>query len=191
MEILRALQIARREWGNIKASLEMCGDIGEFDSKNCVNSRVIHVEGSYLVRNLIEMENKLPTYGYFTPEAAHVFTYLVSMAGERLGLMNELAQTFGSGYSWVRTGSFDLNAVERHHVIKQLFFFKIFFPLGGYFKWDFNSAVAKTKLKAVLYKFSVWQDSPSSYIQDVRDYKDLIEALLLGLSSGPGFSYNR
>jgi hypothetical protein len=34
MEIERGLQIARSECGNIRVSLERCGDIGEFDSKS-------------------------------------------------------------------------------------------------------------------------------------------------------------
>src|ERR1700752_2087674 len=102
MEILRALQVAKREWGNIRVSLEMCGDIGEFDSKSHVdiNPNLLS-EGSVLVGNLIGMDNKLPTYGYFTQEASYVFTYLGSRAGERLGLIGRLAQTFGRGYSWI------------------------------------------------------------------------------------------
>lgn len=59
---------------------------------------------------------------------------------------------------------------------------KIFFPLGGYFKWDFNSPVVKTKLRAILHKLVAWQDNPRSYIQDVKDYKDQIEPLWRGLS---------
>ena len=72
MEILRAVKIARREWGNIKASLEICGDIGEFHFKNHTISKpdsLLVSEGLILVRKLIEMENKFPMYGYFTPEA--------------------------------------------------------------------------------------------------------------------------
>src|ERR1700758_784718 len=123
MEIQRALQIATKEWGNIKASLQMCGDIGEFDSKNYLNSSLAITEGLLLFRNLIEMENKLPTYGYFTQEASYVFTSLGSKAAERLGFTDELAQTFGRGYSWVRTGWFDSVGIEEQHLMKQVIFF--------------------------------------------------------------------
>jgi hypothetical protein len=184
MEIPRALQIARREWENIRISLQECSDIGEFDSNNHVNSKTTLISrGNLLVRNLIEMENKLPTHGYFTPEASYVFTTLASRASERLELGGRLAQTFGSGYSWVRTGWLDLSGMEEQkHLIKQLFFFKIFFPLGGYFNWDFNSPLVKTKLKAVFYIFATWQGNPSSYIQDVKDYRSGLEPLWHGLS---------
>jgi hypothetical protein len=188
MKILRALQIAKREWGNIRVSLEKFGDIGEFDSNNYVNINPnLLSEGSLLVRNLIEMDNKLSTHWYFTQEAAYVFTTLASRAGERLGLTDKLAQTFGRGYSWVRTGWFDPRGIEEQYVIKQLFFMKIFFPLGGYFNWYFDSPEVKMKLRVVLDKYAGWQDNPRSYIEDVRRYRDQLEPLWRGLSSALNF----
>jgi hypothetical protein len=175
MEIQRAIEIATREWANIRVSLEGYGDIGEFESKNHANDR--------LALMLIEMKNKIPTYGYFTQEASYVFTPLASIAAERVGLKGELAKTFGRGYSWIRTGWFDLEYMEKHHLVKQIIFFKIFFPLGrDFISWDFNSPAVKTKLKAILYKFAAWQSNPNSYIQDVRDYSEQLEPLLYGLS---------
>lgn len=79
MQIERGFKIAGKEWTNIRVSLEGYGDIGEFDSKNHVKNRLTLIdtgnkfptyeyltEGSLLIRNLIEMKNKLLTYGYFT-----------------------------------------------------------------------------------------------------------------------------
>jgi hypothetical protein len=152
MKIIRALEIAGMEWGNIRFSLEMCGDIGEFDSENPVNSRITKTEGPRLVENLIDMGNKFETYGYFTEEAAYAFSALASSAAERLGLVGGLAEAFGNGYSWVITGWIDMENLGKQQVIKHLFFMKIFFPLGGYFNWDFNSRETKTKLKAVFNK---------------------------------------
>jgi hypothetical protein len=190
-EIQRALQIAIREWENIRASLEICGNIGEFHSKNHTSNKPISPlvsEGLILVRNLIGMENKLSAYGYITPEAGYVFASLASKAAGRLGLRGGMAQTFGRGYSWIRTGWFDSVGIEKQHLIKQLFFMKIFFPLGGYFKWDFNSPSVKTRLRAVLYKFILWQDNPKSYVQDVRDFNAALEPLWHGLSLTLDFS---
>ncbi len=185
-EIHRALQIAKREWANIKSSLGACGDIGEFHSKNHERGRIDSIlvsEGLILVRNFIRMDNKLPTYGYLTQEAACVFTYLASKAAERLGLKGTMAQTFGRGYSWVRTGWFEPYGIGEHEVIKQLFFMKIFFPLGGYFKWDFNSPDVKARLRAILHRFMVWQDNPGSYFRDIRDCGVVLEPLWQGLFS--------
>jgi hypothetical protein len=175
MQVQRAIETAKREWATTRVSLEGYCDIGEFDSKNYVNDRFALM--------LIEMENKLPTHGYFTQEASYVFTSLASIAAERVGLKGGLAKTFGRGYSWIRTGWFDLEYMEEHHLVKQIIFFKIFFPLGrDFISWDFNSPAAKTKLKAILYKFAAWQSNPNSYIQDFRDYREQLEPLLYGLS---------
>jgi len=181
MEILRAFQIAKREWENIRISLEKCGDIGEFDSENPVNRGISQLQGLRLVESLIEMEDKLPTYGYLTPEAAYVFSTFASSAGERLGLVGKLAQTFGRGYSWVRTGWFDLKGIENHDVIKQMIFLTLFFPLIEDLGWDFNSPEVKKKLKIVFDKFVTWQDMPKTYVQDVKKYRNQLENLF-GLS---------
>ena len=203
MKIERALKIARREWRNIGLSLERAGDIGEFDSKSIVNNRLALVQietgdkfltykhinqSSLLINGLIEMENKLPQYGYVTQEAGYVFNNLASNAAERLGLVGKLAQTFGGGYGWVRTGWFFPIDAEKQTVLQQLFFFRIFFPHGVRFDWDFNSQAVKTKLDLVSYKFINWQDDPATYSEDVRDYGEQLKPLWHGLSPNPGFS---
>jgi hypothetical protein len=177
MEILRAFIIAKREWENIKISLERCGDIGEFDSDHPVNSRLTQLEGSRLVTNLVKMEDRFPSQRYFTPEAAYVFSTLASSAGERLGLVGKLAQTFGKGYSWVRTGWFDLDGVENQHVIKQMIFFNLFYPFPEEPTWEFDSPEVKKKLKTVFENFVKWQDKPSSYALDVKRYRSQLENL--------------
>ena len=189
MDILRALQIAEREWENIGISLKNCGDIGESDPKDYLQADFVATHKDLpIFRNVIEMENKFSKHGYFTPEAAFVFSALASKAGERLGLKNDLAQTFGSGYSWVRTGSLALNGREGHkEIIKQLFFFKLFFPVGGFYNWDFSSPIVKRKLGLVFCKFRSWHDNPDSYIQDVRDCREQLEPLWHGLLLALGF----
>jgi hypothetical protein len=195
MKIEKEFKIAKREWENIRISLEGYGDIGEFNPRNLDNGLTIVdvrnrfstygylAEDPLLIKNLREMERKLPMYGYLTQEAAYAFIYLASKAVERLGLRGAMAQIFGRGYSWVRTGWFEPYGIEEHEVIKQLFFMKIFFPLGGYFRWDFNSPEVKVRLRAILHMFMKWQDNPKSYFQDVRDCGVVLEPLWHGLSS--------
>jgi hypothetical protein len=159
MDTQRAIQIARREWENIKVSLEMCGDIGEFSVKDYIN-----INGRFalpsvditLVRNLIEMDNKFPIYGYFTQEAAYVFSTLASRAGKRIGLIGRVARTFGIGYSLVRTGCLASNSNEKQRN-EQMSFFRFFFRPGWGSKWDFYSPSIKTRMKLVFDKFSAWQ----------------------------------
>lgn len=112
-------------------------------------------KSSLFARDLIDMDyklNRLPTYGYFTPEAAHVFTALTYRAVKRLGLRERAAKTFGSGFSLVRTGCLDSYGTEKQSE-EQLAFFKLFFPFGGGFNWNFNSPPVKKKLKLIFDKF--------------------------------------
>ncbi len=176
-----ALEIANRQWENIRTSLEECGDIGLFVYEN--GTPEID-KGSSLIRSLVEMDSKIPKYSYFTIEAANVFATLASKAGATLGLCESLASKFGCGYSLVRTSCLDQNCVNdvQRHILKQLFFFKIFYPLGGFFDWDFDSPAEKFKLKLVFQMFKGWQDHPESYQQDLTDFGEQLEPLLRGLT---------
>jgi hypothetical protein len=186
MLVQNALEIANREWENIRTSLEECGDIGFFDyEKQLYKNGSSQIDGGLsLVRSLIEMDSKLPKYGYFTIEAASVFATLASKAGVALGLCESLASKFACGYSLVRTSCLDQNCLNdlQRHVLKQLLFFKIFYPLGGFFDWDFDSPAEKLKLKLVFYMFTGWQNKPESYRQDIVDFGEQLKPLLRGLS---------
>jgi hypothetical protein len=188
MLVQNALEIANREWENIRISLKECGDIGVFNdesqSYNNGNGSSQIDKDSSLVTSLIQMDSKLPEYGYFTMDAAHVFATLASKAGAALGLCENLASKFGCGYSLVRTSCLDRkcgNDIQRH-VLKQLLFFKIFFPLGGIFDWDFDSPAEQLKLKLVFHMFKDWQSKPESYKRDLTDFGEQVEPLLRGLS---------
>jgi hypothetical protein len=186
MLVQNALEIANREWENIRTSLEECGDIGFFDyEKQLYKNGSSQIDGGLsLVRSLLEMDSKLPKYGYFTMEAANVFGTLASKAGVALGLCESLASKFACGYSLVRTSCLDQNCLNdlQRHVLKQLLFFKIFYPLGGFFDWDFDSPAVMLKLKLVFYMFTGWQKQPESYERDLTDFGEQLEPLLRGLS---------
>jgi hypothetical protein len=80
-DLERAVEIARREWANIRKSLELCGDIGEFNEedfmigvieedviiKEPLTSPSKSISGyaptfypMYLVRNLLVIDEKIP-----------------------------------------------------------------------------------------------------------------------------------
>lgn len=172
-------RIAEREWEKIRQSLERCGDIGKIEYNGF---RRIDMDGGprrlRLAKNVSGMDEKLRRYGYFTEEAAFVYSYLVANAAERLGLIGKLAQTFGRGYSWVRTGWFDMRDIEKQHVVKQMIFFNVFFGGDEDLNWDFSSVVVKIKLKIIFEEFVKWQHKPSSYIKDVNFYRNQLENLL-------------
>ncbi len=186
MLVQNALEIANREWENIRTSLEECGDIGVFDYEAPLytNGASEIDKSPSLVTSLIEMDNKLRKCGYFTTDAAKVFAALASKAGVKLGLCESLAPKFGCGYSLVRTSCLDVNSLNdlQRHVLKQLFFFKVFYPLGGFFDWDFDSPAEMLKLKLVFHMFTCWQQRPESYNQDLTDFGAHLVPLLRGLS---------
>lgn len=179
MEVQKAFRIAKREWENIGSSLILCGDIGALDLKDMNGGS----ERLSLYRDIVEMESKFPTCSYSSKEAARVFTVLASEAGERLGLKGEIAKSFSSGYSLVRTGWYDLNSSpEKYHLIKQMFFLKLFFPFGGYSTgWDFESPTAQKKLKLIFDTFALWQEDPASFIRDFVEYGFYLEPRWYGL----------
>ena len=184
MEIRSVFQIAKREWENISVSLELCGDIGKFDLVRYIERQPL------LIRNLIGMEKKLHEYDYLTREAAYVFTELGKEAGERLGLSSDLSRAFGGGYSWVRTGWFDLVNLElddlevlEDHLTRNILFFRMFFPLKEEFCWIFDSPEVASSLKIIFDRFSSWQTDPVGYDKDLESYKNEIEPIKEGLAS--------
>lgn len=188
MKSEETIRIAKREWENIRVSLNSIADVGELDFGAVPSSRFAkNYNGLYLVNSLNRLSQGFPEHGYFTPEAAYVYVYLVSIAGKNLGLEDNFAESFGSGYSWVRTGFFDLNYVEDHRsVIKQLLFFQTFYPIEGDFNWSFDSPEAKEKLRRVFNNFQLWQNNPAAYVSGLRAFREKLEPLRRGLSLALG-----
>lgn len=158
--IERALWIATGEWDNVRFSLSRCGDIGQFIVKRCQiiesDYRAIS-EGLMLVRNLNEMEKRFPDSGCSTMEAAYVFTKLASKAGKRLGFPSDLAESFGRGYTWIRTGRFDLDdGKETGSAVRRIFLDEFLVPIGVDFEWNFNSTQAKDRFKIVVDRVRAW-----------------------------------
>jgi len=166
--INKSLDIAGREWEHIKHSLEMCGDIGEFDPECFVLDKPTLISNlSLFTANLIEMDEKSMRHGYATPEALDTFTTLATRALERLGLSKEWALAFGDGYGYVRTGWFGCREGTEE---QQMLFSKMFFPVGKVFNWDFDSSLVKTKFKTVLETFIGWQNDPQLYANELKRY---------------------
>lgn len=181
----KAIEIAKREWANVRLSLEICGDIGEFCEedfmigvieedviiKEPIISPTKSVSGyaptfypMYLVRNLTLMDMKFSEYGYKTVEALYVFIELTTKAVERLGLVGTFSIGFGSGYGYARTGWIG----EKGRVEEMDIFFKMFFTGRKNYDWDFRSTSVKERLKLIFDKFMAWQRDPKLYEKEVK-----------------------
>lgn len=172
--IYNANKIIKREWEVLRLSFEMCGDIGEVNLDNLKNIRwVIGVEYEKLISQIIEMDEKLPQYGYATQEALNVLTLLVSIAAKKLGLRKELATAFGMGYGFARTGLVSYHRLEP----KQVLFYKMFFPQGGVriLDLEFDPRFVKEKLVIVFNRFMSWQNNPQLYKEDIARCQNIGE----------------
>lgn len=181
----KAIRIAKREWENIRVSLELCGDIGEFNKEEfmigVIEEDVIIKEPAispsksvsphapsfypmYLVRNLLQMDEKLPKHGYKTVEALYAYIELVTKAVERIGLVGTFSMAFGSGYGNVRTGWI----AEKGRKEERVIFFDMFFRGRPDYDWDFHWNSVKEKLKQIFNKFMKWQENPVLYRKEVK-----------------------
>lgn len=182
----RALEIARREWENVRQSLERAGDTGEFEKEDfmigVIEEDVIIREPlesptksvsvysptfypMYFVKNLITMEEKFEERGYSTSEALYVFIELAARASERLGLHGTFAMAFGAGYGNVRTGWI----AEKGFPVEREIFEKMFF--GGKKKdygWDFNWDSVQQSLSEIYGRFHAWQVDEKLFHEEVK-----------------------
>jgi hypothetical protein len=182
----KAIQIARREWENVKVSLELCGDIGEFQEKDfmigTIEEDVIireplisptkSVSGyaptfypMYFVKNLLAMEEKFAQHGYKTTEALYAYIELATKAAERLGLVGTFSMGFGAGYANVRTGWI----AEKGLPVERELFFQMFFKGKKVdYDWDFHWNSVRERLKLIFDKFLSWQKDPKLYKKEVK-----------------------
>ncbi|MCY3986815.1 MAG: hypothetical protein OXF23_07250 [Candidatus Dadabacteria bacterium] len=185
-EIVRAEEIAREEWENIRVSLALCGDTGDFCGDDfmlrTISGETIAREplGSptksvslysptyypmYFVKNLHKFQEKFPQNGYATTEALYVYVELVTAAVKRLGLEGTLAMGFASGYANVRTGWIaEKGLAEERAVFSEMFFSDR--PKNH--EWDFHWTSVRQKLGEIYEKFIDWQSSPSLYLDESR-----------------------
>lgn len=174
-QLEHGLDIARREWNNIRKSLELCGDIGEFKADDFmvgtidedVIMRLPKISPTksvsvyaptfypmYFLKNLKLMDEKFEEKGYRTTEALYSFIELATRASEILGLKGNMSTAFGAGYGNVRTGWIAEKGMQRERELFEKMFFE------GKFKqydWDFHWTSVQQSLKRIFDKFSSWQ----------------------------------
>lgn len=190
-QIESAMEIAQREWGNISASLEMCGDTGKFSKRDfmigiidedvivkkpllCatksvdINSPTYYP--MYLVKNLAEMDFLMPERGYRTPQALYCHIELVSKAVSTLGLSGTLAMGFACGYAVSRTGWIAEKGLRR----EREFFVESFF--GNSKKnceWNFRWRSTQVKMKKIFDKFAQWRDNPELHREETSEERKI------------------
>ena len=170
MEQLSARQITRREWENISVSLRTCGNIGRFD-------QIADGELDNEVYKYAEiMDVKIDEHHYFTIEASYVFSKLAYIAAKKLGLEDNTAKIFGSGYSFVRTSNLSIinmdgssGDFEKHSMLCAIFF-RLFYSENVNYNWDFNCTECSRKLKFIFSKFQIWQRNNNHLQEEIINF---------------------
>jgi len=191
-----ALLIAQREWENVRSSLELSGDIGEFDKEDfmigVIEADVIIREPflsptksvsvyaptyypMYFVKNLLTMDQKLATEGYSTEEALYVFIELATRAVERLGLKGSFSMSFGTGYGSARSGWIAEKGYPRE---RELFVEMFFRNRKKNYDWDFFWNSVKENLNGIFIKFQAWQNDETLYKKEVKS-KAVVKPMLV------------
>jgi len=191
-----ALLIAQREWENVRSSLELSGDIGEFDKEDfmigVIAEDVIIREPllsptksvsvyaptfypMYFVQNLLTMDQKLAKEGYSTIEALYVFVEIATKAVERLGLKGSFSMSFGAGYGNARTGWI----AEKGDPIERELFVKMFFKnRKKSYDWAFYGSSVQENLNGIFIKFQSWQNDEDLYKKEVKS-KAIVKPMLV------------
>ena len=185
-ELNKSLTLAMKEWENIRESLSLCGDIGDFSSKDfmvgIIQEDVIVRDPQksptksvslfsptyypvYFVKNILAMNDKFPDEGYGSPEALYAYIELANMAARRLGFKGGLAMGFGAGYANVRTGWI----AEKGWAQERKLFHDIYFennPENYDWKPYWNSV--KESFRKVFDKFTSWKNNQELYREDTK-----------------------
>lgn len=185
-KIANALRIAEREWENVRLSLKLCGDVGDFSKDDfmigIISEEIIisHPLKSptksvsffsptyypmYFVENLEKMDEQIPEKGYRTIEALYTYVELATRAAFRLGLVGNFAMGFGSGYANVRTGWI----AEKAYPQERKIFEKLFFEnRSKKYDWEFYWNSVQSDFKKVFDKFEFWMKNPEDHARESR-----------------------
>ena len=195
-DLNRALEIAQREWENIRISLEFCGDIGNFDKEDFMigiieedvivrqplSSPTKSVSGysptfypMYFLKNVLLMDEKFEEFGYNTLEAMYVYIELATKAVSRLGLSGNLAMGFGSGYANVRTGWIAEKGWAEEREIFHSMFFK---GRDVDYNWEFFWNSVKERMDKIFNKFIEWKEDPDIYKKETRPAAKVIPMMV-------------
>ena len=195
-ELNQALEIAEKEWEKIRVSLELCGDIGDFNKEDFMvgiieedvivrqplSSPTKSVSGysptfypMYFLKNILLMDEKYEEFGYNTLEAMYVYIELATKAVSRLGLKGNLAMGFGAGYAYARTGWIS----EKGWAEERDVFYKLFFRNRSVdYKWDFIWTSVKESMKEIFDKFEEWENNPETYNKDTKSRARVIPMMV-------------
>jgi hypothetical protein len=162
------LKLAAKLWGEIRNSLLLCGDIGEFSPKDFEYSdipRVTWKDKPVLPLSLLERLRDLDV------EVNEVFwnvhEALAIGAARRLGFEGKMAIVFADSLTCVRTHMVGGHRTQAEQCISQEIFLREV-PLES--DWDPNSIDVQRQNLLIYKKIKEWQFDPALYQKEISQF---------------------
>lgn len=164
----RGLKSAAKLWGEIRNSLSLCGDIGEFSREDFEYSdipRVVWNDKPVLPLLLLE---RLEDLNLEINEVFwNVYEALAIGAAKRLGFEGKMAIVFADSLTCVRTHMVGGHRTEAEQCISQEIYLKEV-PLDS--EWDPDSVQIQRQHLLIYNKIKEWQSDPVLYEEEIRKF---------------------
>lgn len=164
----KELKLAADLWDEIRTSLFLCGDIGEFLPEDFEFSdipRVMRNDRPVLPLLLLE---RLGDLGIEINEVFwNVYEALAISAARRLGFEGKMAIVFADSLTCVRTGMVGGHRTEAEQCISQEIFLREV-PVESV--WDPDSAKVQGQNLLIYKKIMGWQLDPAGYQQEISNF---------------------
>ena len=164
----RELKLAAKLWGEIRDSLLMCGDIGDFSAKDFEYSdipRVTWNDKPVLPLSLLERLRDLDVE--VNEVFWNVYEALAIGAARRLGFEGKMAIVFADSLTCVRTHMVGGHRTQAEQCISQEIFLREV-PLES--DWDPNSVQVQRQNLLIFKKIREWQHDPALYQREIGKF---------------------
>ena len=164
----RELKLAAKLWGEIRASLLMCGDIGAFSAEDFEYSdipRVTWNDKPVLPLSLLERLRDLDVE--VNEVFWNVYEALAIGAARRLGFEGKMAIVFADSLTCVRTHMVGGHRTQAEQCISQEIFLREV-PLES--DWDPNSVQVQRQNLLIFKKIREWQHDPALYQKEISKF---------------------
>lgn len=164
----RELKLAAKLWGEIRNSLLMCGDIGEFSPKDFEYSDIPRVTWKDKPVLPLSLLQRLYDLGVEVNEVFwNVYEALAIGAARRLGFEGKMAIVFADSLTCVRTHMVGGHRTQAEQCISQEIFLREV-PLES--DWDPNSVQVQRQNLLIYKKIREWQLDPALYQQEISKF---------------------
>lgn len=160
--------MAAKLWGEIRNSLLLCGDVGEFSPKDFEYSDIPRVTWNNKPVLPISLLERLEDLDVEVNEVFwNVYEALAIGAAKRLGFEGKMAMVFADSLTCVRTGMVGGHRTEAEQCISQEMFLSGA-PPGS--EWDPNSIQIQKQSLLIYNKIKEWQFAPILYEEEIRRF---------------------